>query len=56
MSEAIKKFLSLVVFLILPIIVLISGALYNVKNTWFYVLSISWFGLGLITILSIEDL
>jgi len=56
MSEGIRKFLNLMIFLVLPIVILISGAVFNVMNIWFYVLSITWFGLGLMILTSIEDL
>ena len=56
MSERLRKLLSPMIFLVLPIVVLVSGAVLNVTNVWFYVLSITWFGLGLMILTSIEDL
>ncbi len=55
MSQGIKTVIKMLILLILPVLTLICGAAVKIANVWFYVLSISWFGLGLIIYASIED-
>lgn len=55
MSQGIKTVIKMLILLILPVLTLICGAAVKIANVWFYVLSISWFGLGLIIYTSIED-
>ncbi len=55
MSQGTRAVINLLILLILPVLTLICGAAIKVANVWFYVLSISWFGLGLIIYASIED-
>jgi len=56
MSGNLNKVLTPIILLLLPIVVLLSGVAVNVKNVWFYVISITWFGLGLMILTSIEEL
>jgi hypothetical protein len=55
MLQKVREMLGLLVLLILPVLILICGAAAGVANVWFYLISISWFGLGLIIYASIED-
>lgn len=56
MRRNLKELFNPVVFLLLPIAILISGALASIENPWFYILSITWFCLGLIILMLVEDL
>ena len=50
-----KKGLSAFLLLALPLLVLLVGILVPVYNAWYFVLAITWFGLGLIFFISVED-
>lgn len=43
-----KGILATFIVLILPLILLIAGMIISLHNIWYYLLTISWFGLGLI--------
>jgi len=49
------KWLRLFILLILPILLILIGMIVPVLNAWYFILAISWFGLGLILLVSIED-
>jgi len=48
LSENVRSLLLAFLVLILPWIVLIIGLVYKVDNVWFYLLSITWFGCGMV--------
>ncbi len=49
-----KRLIPMLVLVILPIITILGGALIPIYNLWYFVLAISWFGLGITFFLSIE--
>jgi len=48
LSENVRKKLSLFLLILLPWIIIGLGLVLNVAFVWYYVLSIMWFGMGLI--------
>ena len=54
-NKLVKKGLSAFLLLALPLLVLLVGILVPVYNAWYFVLAITWFGLGLIFFISVED-
>jgi len=54
MVQELRKALSAFIMLILPYILLASGMIIPVSNVWYFVLAISWFGLGLVFFVSVE--
>jgi hypothetical protein len=48
LSESIKKVISAFLLLILPLILILLGVIFNIFNAWFYVLAATWFGSGVI--------
>ncbi|HUT00449.1 MAG TPA: hypothetical protein VMY59_09050 [Candidatus Thermoplasmatota archaeon] len=48
LSEKAGSLLQALFLLILPWVVLIIGLAVSLDNVWFYLLSITWFGCGLI--------
>jgi hypothetical protein len=48
MSDKIKQLLFAIFLIILPLIVLVLGIYTNYLNAWYYVLAITWFGVGII--------
>ena len=43
-----KMLLQMFLLLILPWIAIILGILLNIENVWYYLLSITWFGSGVV--------
>lgn len=54
-NKSVRKTLFALCFLVLPLIALFVGIVAPVYNAWYFVLAISWFGLGLIFFVSVED-
>lgn len=48
LSEPIKKILTAFLLLILPLLVILLGVIFNFFNAWFYILAATWFGSGVI--------
>ena len=48
LSESIKKVISAFLLLILPLLLILLGVIFNIFNAWFYVLTATWFGSGVI--------
>ena len=48
LSETVKQIITVFLLIILPLIVLGVGVFFNYLNAWFYILTITWFGLGVI--------
>ena len=48
LSEHVRTLLLAFLILVLPLIVLVIGLVYNVDNVWFYLLCITWFGCGMV--------
>jgi hypothetical protein len=48
LSENVRTLLLAFLILVLPLIVIILGLVYNIDNVWFYLLCITWFGCGVV--------
>jgi len=48
LSENVRTLLLAFLILVLPIIVIIVGLVYNIDNVWYYLLCITWFGCGVV--------
>jgi hypothetical protein len=48
LSDTVRTLLLAFLILALPLILIIVGLYYSVDNVWFYLLTITWFGCGLI--------
>jgi hypothetical protein len=48
LTEQTKTMLQGFLLLILPWIVLLLGMVFHVENVWYYLLSITWFGSGVV--------
>jgi len=48
MSENLKQIVSALLLLILPLLLLLAGSTLNILNVWYYVLTVTWFGMGII--------
>ena len=47
-SSTIKQVISAFLLFILPLITILLGIIFEVLNAWYYILTICWFGVGLI--------
>jgi len=48
LNDQVRNIIQVLVLLILPLICLLLGIVFTIENVWYYVLSITWFGAGLI--------
>ena len=48
LNDQVRNVIQVLVLLILPLICLLLGIVFTIENVWYYVLSITWFGAGLI--------
>ena len=48
LTEQVKTLLQMFLLLILPWIVILLGMIFSVENIWYYLLSITWFGSGIV--------
>ena len=54
LSEKLGQIVSAILLMILPLIILLIGITTNYLEIWFYIIVITWFGMGLIMYLAIE--
>ena len=61
LSERVRGILQAFLLLILPLVVLVLGMIFNVESivgapwvAWYFVLSITWFGSGLIFFIALN--
>ena len=47
-SQTMKQIITVFLLILLPLIVLGIGLYLNYLNAWFYILVVTWFGLGVI--------
>jgi len=48
LSRDLKKIMMLLLLVILPLLLILAGALTNFANAVYYILSIFWFGMGVV--------
>ena len=48
LNEDIRKFITLFILIIIPLILLGVGAIFDIKSAGYFLLGIFWFGLGII--------
>jgi hypothetical protein len=48
LSERVKKLIAGFLLIILPLLFIGVGAAVDILNAWYFILSITWFGLGII--------
>ncbi len=48
LNDQVRNIIQVLVLLIFPLICLLLGIVFTIENVWYYVLSITWFGAGLI--------
>jgi len=48
LSESVKRIISIFLLMILPLLIILLGAILNIYNAWLYILAATWFGSGVI--------
>ena len=55
LSETWKEIISLFLLIILPLLVILLGAIFNLLIAWYYILAVTWFGMGIIFYSALKD-
>jgi len=53
-SKTIRQFISAFFLLILPLLTILLGVVFEVLYAWYYILAITWFGMGIIFFSAID--
>lgn len=48
LTQTTKQIILAFLLIILPLIVIGLGTIFGIENAWYYILSILWFGMGVI--------
>jgi hypothetical protein len=48
LPKKVKQFISAFLLLVLPLVGILLGVILNFLNAWYYILCITWFGMGII--------
>ena len=48
LSDTIKQIITALILMILPLILILIGAILPIENAWYFIGTITWFGVGLI--------
>jgi hypothetical protein len=55
LSETWKGIISLLLLMILPLLVILLGVIFNILIAWYYILAVTWFGMGVIFYSALKD-
>lgn len=55
LSETWKEIISLLLLIILPLLVILLGVIFGLLNAWYYILAVTWFGMGIIFYSALKD-
>jgi hypothetical protein len=55
LSETWKEIISLLLLIILPLLVILLGVIFSLLNAWYYILAVTWFGMGIIFYSALND-
>lgn len=53
-SQTVKQIIIVILLIILPLVAIGLGIIFNVLLAWFYIIAITWFGMGIIYISAIS--
>ena len=54
-SSTIRQFITALILLILPLITIALGLVFNILHAWYYIIAITWFGFGVIFFSALEQ-
>ena len=55
LSERVKQLYAALILMIIPLLLILIGTIINLLNAWFYIISITWFGIGLILFMALKE-
>jgi hypothetical protein len=55
LSETWKGIISLFLLIILPLLVILLGVILSLLIAWYYILAVTWFGMGVIFYSVLQD-
>jgi hypothetical protein len=55
LSETWKGIISFLLLILLPLLVILLGVIFNVLIAWYYILAVTWFGMGIIFYSALRD-
>jgi hypothetical protein len=53
-SQTVKNIIIVILLIVLPLITIGLGIIFNILLAWFYILAITWFGMGVIYVSAIS--
>ncbi len=53
-SQTVKQIIIVILLIILPLVTIGLGIIFNILLAWFYIIAITWFGMGIIYISAIS--
>ena len=53
-SQTVKQIIIVLLLIILPLVTIGLGIIFNILLAWFYIIAITWFGMGVIYISAIS--
>ena len=54
LSESKKQVISIFLLMILPLLVILLGLVYDIMNAWYFIGAVTWFGVGLVFFCAIQ--
>jgi hypothetical protein len=54
LSQTVKQIIIVFLLLILPLLTIGLGILFNILIAWYYIIAITWFGMGVIYVSAIS--
>jgi hypothetical protein len=55
LSETWRGIISLFLLIILPLLVILLGVIFNLLIAWYYIFAVTWFGMGIIFYSALKD-
>lgn len=55
LSDRVKQLIAALILMIIPLFLIFIGAVYNYLNAWYYIGTITWFGIGLIFFTTLKE-
>jgi hypothetical protein len=55
LTENWKQIITLLLLILLPLIIILLGVVFGVLIAWYYILAVTWFGMGIIFYSALKD-
>ncbi len=53
-SKTIRSIISVFLLIVLPLLIILIGLFTQIYSAWFYILCVTWFGIGMIFYIAID--